>query len=177
MRIICLSDTWTVVMCFLVWPLLQVGSVIVCLNLPDSFFAPDIFLFRSHSFEKDGLIYNRIFRVRRWKHLLPDGGMVWKKRGFKKKKLDNFSEETLKKFLVESARGEMAHWLAILPFWVFWFFTPPLVPWVMLVYALSVNIPCIIVQRYNRPRVERLLKSKIKRQDRVSSYAQKTRCI
>lgn len=27
----------------------------------------------------------------------------------------------------------------------------------MLIYALLVNLPCIIAQRYNRPRVQRLL--------------------
>ncbi|MEN6550544.1 MAG: glycosyl-4,4'-diaponeurosporenoate acyltransferase, partial [Candidatus Cryosericum sp.] len=48
-------------------------------------------------------------------------------------------------------------WLAIFPFWVFWFFTPPTVPWLMLGYALAVNLPCIVVQRYNRPRVKRFI--------------------
>jgi glycosyl-4,4'-diaponeurosporenoate acyltransferase len=110
-----------------------------------------------HIFEKEGDIYEVLFRVSRWKHLLPDGGMVWKKRGYGKKKLTNFSDENLNRFLVESARGELSHWLAIFPFWFFWFFTPPAVPWIMLAYALFVNIPCILVQRYNRPRVRHLL--------------------
>ena len=157
MRVIILSDMWTILLCFLVWPVLQVSTALICLNLPDQFFSPDSFFYRTHRFEKKGHIYNSIFHVSRWKHLLPDGGTVWKKRGFKKKKLESFSEENLNRFLVESARGEMTHWLAILPFWLFWFFTPPIVPWIMLAYALLVNFPCIIVQRYNRPRVQRLL--------------------
>jgi glycosyl-4,4'-diaponeurosporenoate acyltransferase len=157
MRLIFLSDELTIILCFVVWPVLQVGAALICLNLPNRFYSPDSFFFRAHRFENEGRIYDRIFRVSRWKHLLPDGGMVWKKRGFKKKKLDSFSEEILNRFLVESARGELTHWLAIFPFWVFWFFTPPIVPWIMLIYALLVNMPCIIAQRYNRPRVQRVL--------------------
>lgn len=155
-----LPDTWTILLCFLVWLVLQVSAALVCLNLPDRFFSPDSFFFRSHRFENGGRIYNTIFLVKRWKHLLPDGGTVWKKKGFKKKKLDNFSEENLNRFLIESARGELTHWLAIFPFWVFWFFTPPYVPWLMLLYALLANMPCILVQRFNRPRVIRLIKRK-----------------
>jgi len=160
MRLITLPDVLTIIVCFIVWPVLQVGAALICLNLPDRWFSPNSFFFRMHRFEKEGRIYDRIFRVSRWKHLLPDGGMIWKKRGFRKKKLESFSKENLNRFLVESARGEMTHWLAIFPFWVFWFFTPPIVPWIMLFYALLVNFPCIIAQRYNRPRVQRLLLKK-----------------
>lgn len=160
MRMIFLPDALTVLACFLVWPVLQVGAALICLNLPDRFLSPDALFFRTYRFEDGGRIYERIFHIRKWKHLLPDGGMVWKKRGFRKKKLESFSEENLDRFLVESVRGELTHWLAIFPFWVFWFFTPPFVPWIMLVYALLVNIPCILAQRYNRPRVQHLLSTR-----------------
>lgn len=157
MRILFLPESWTLLLCFIVWPVLQVGAALLCLNLPDRFFSPNRFLYRAHRFEKEGRIYDSIFHVSRWKHLLPDGGAVWKKRGYEKKTMKDFSRENLNKFLVESGRAEMTHWLAIFPFWVFWFFTPPFVPWIMLGYAVLINFPCIIVQRYNRPRIERLL--------------------
>ncbi len=157
MQIIFLSEALTIILCFLVWPVLQVGAALICLNMPDRCFLPDGFFFRTHRFEKGGQLYDRIFKVSRWKHLLPDGGMVCKKRGFKKKRLDSFTEDNLNRFLVESARGELTHWLAILPFWIFGFFAPARVIWYMLLYALLINIPCIIAQRYNRPRVHRLL--------------------
>ena len=101
MRIIYLPDNWTILLCFIVWPLIQVAAALFCLNLPDRIFSSTSFLFRPHRFEKHGRIYDQIFCVRRWKHLLPDGGMVWKKRGFKKKHLDNFSEENREKELRE----------------------------------------------------------------------------
>ena len=165
MRVIFLQDELTIILCFLVWPALQVAAALISLYLPDRYFSPDSYFFRAHHFEKEGRIYDSIFRVSHWKHLLPDGGAILKKRGFKKKKLEGHSKEYLDRFLVESARGELTHWLAIIPFWVFGFFTPPRVMWYMLVYALLVNLPCIIAQRYNRPRIKKLL-------SRISSHVQ-----
>jgi glycosyl-4,4'-diaponeurosporenoate acyltransferase len=160
MQIIFLPKAWTIALCFAVWLVLQASPALICLYLPDRFLTPERFLFRSHRFERNGRIYDQLFRVSRWKHLLPDGGTVWKKRGFQKKKLSDLSEETLKRFLIESSRGELSHWIAISPFWVFWFFTPAYVPWIMLVYAILINMPCILAQRYNRPRVQHLLERK-----------------
>lgn len=157
MRIIFLPGGWTFLLCCVVWLVLQVGFALICLFTPNRYFSQKAFVFRSHRWEKEGYIYERVFKVRSWKHLLPDGGNVYKKRGFKKKRLKSFDQNNLEMFLIESARGEMTHWLPILFFWIFWLFTPPIVPWIMLVYAVVVNAPCIIAQRYNRPRVQRLL--------------------
>ncbi|NLV48149.1 MAG: glycosyl-4,4'-diaponeurosporenoate acyltransferase [Clostridiaceae bacterium] len=168
MRIIFLPDTWTIGLCFLVWTVFQVGAALVCLALPNRFFNPEKFIFRAHCFEQEGRIYEHYFRVKHWKYLLPDGGAVWKKRGFRKRKIDDFSKEYLNQFLIESARGELSHWLAILPFWAFGFFTPPIVPWLMLIYALLINIPCIMAQRYNRPRVKHILNLLIKKGNKES---------
>ena len=158
MRIIFFSDKLTIVLCVIIWPIIQVTAALICLYLPDRFFLPDSFLFCTRNFEKEGRIYDSFFKVSRWKHLLPDGGAIFKKRGFRKKKLDSFSSEYLNRFLIESARGELTHWLAILPFLIFGFLALPQVILYMLIYALLVNMPCIIAQRYNRPRVSRLLK-------------------
>ncbi len=158
MRLIELPDLWTLALCFVIWPILQVCAALFCLLLPDRFFSPDSFIFRLRRWEDGGCFYERLFHVRRWKHLLPDGAAVWKKRGYQKKHIENFSPDNLRRFCIESARGELTHWLAILPFWIFGFFVPPAVVALMLLYALAVNMPCIIVQRYNRPRIERILK-------------------
>ena len=163
MQLIFLPKLWTILLCFALWPMLQVMAALICLYLPDRFFSGNFFLFRTYSFEKEGKLYEQLFLIRKWKHLLPDGGMVWKKRGFQKKHLTDFSKENLKRFLAESARGELTHWLAILPFWIFGFVAPGRVIWYMLAYALAVNLPCIIAQRYNRPRIQRLLKQKSKK--------------
>jgi glycosyl-4,4'-diaponeurosporenoate acyltransferase len=158
MRLIYLPEVWTLALCFVVWPILQVAAALLCLFLPDRLFDPQNALFRTRRWEKDGHLYERLFHIRRWKHLLPDGAAAWKNRGYQKKHLDNFSRQNLNRYLTESARGEMTHWLAILPFWIFGFFVPPPVILLMLAYALLVNGPCIIAQRYNRPRILRTLR-------------------
>ncbi len=160
MQIINLSAGWTVALCFILWPILQVGAALIALLLPDRTYTPDRFFFKAHRFEREGRLYDQLFKVSRWKGLLPDGGMVWKSRGFAKKHLTDFSPLNLNRFLIESARGELTHWLAILPFWVFGFFMPPIAIWLMLLYALAVNMPCILAQRYNRPRIKRVMERK-----------------
>lgn len=163
MRMIFLPDGWTILLCVAVWGFFQLSAALICLKIPNRYFSIDVWFFRSYSFENEGKIYARLFKVHRWKHLLPDGGALWEKNGYKKRTLDDYSNENLNRFLIESARGEMAHWLAIFPFWVFGFFTPPNVIWIMLAYALLANLPCIIAQRYNRPRVLRLLENRRRR--------------
>lgn len=143
----------TIALFFAIWATAPILLALVCLFLPDRVFAPNRFLWRAHAWEREGRVYEDVFRVRRWKHLLPDGGGIWKKRGYKKRNLSDYSEENLRRFLVESSRGELTHWLGITPFWLFGLFAPGWVVWIMLIYALVVNLPCIIAQRYNRPRV------------------------
>ena len=161
MRIIFLPIGWTLVLCFLAWIVISLSASFLSIYLPDKVLNPNSFLFRSRKFEKGGQIYEDIFRVRKWKQWLPDGGALWGKRGYKKKRLEDYTEENLGRFLVESCRAELTHWIIILAVGVFGFFIPASSLWGMLLYALLANLPCIIVQRYNRPRVQELL-SKIK---------------
>ncbi len=92
------------------------------------------------------------------KHI-PDGAKIFRK-GFPKGELEKNDEVYLKMFIAETCRSEFTHLLQIIPFWVFGLFAPPIVIWVMLIYALILNVPCIIAQRYNRPRIKKLLKLK-----------------
>ncbi|MDI6453756.1 hypothetical protein [Peloplasma aerotolerans] len=160
MRVIFLTDEITLLLFFIIWPLIQVGGALIALYLPDKFYSNQKFPFKTYKFERNGHIYQTLFRVKKWKHLLPDGASVWKKRGYQKKNINSFEVDNLKKFIIESCRAEMAHIIPILFFWVFFLITTPLITWIMLGYSLIVNLPCMIVQRYNRPRVESLLTSK-----------------
>ncbi|MHB1454806.1 MAG: glycosyl-4,4'-diaponeurosporenoate acyltransferase CrtO family protein [Saccharofermentanales bacterium] len=142
----------TVIICFLLWLIFQLAPVLICLKLPDSIFQHAKFIFRTFRWEDEGRIYSRLFQVQRWKKRLPDGGALFGK-GLRKKQIDCHSLPALDRFLTESCRGELSHWLAILPVWVFGLFTPPGVLLIMIVYALALNMPCIIAQRFNRPRI------------------------
>lgn len=148
----------SILLAFAVWAFAPLLLALICLRLPDSVFDPSRFFWRARKWEREGRFYETVFHVRSWKQFLPDGGGVWKNRGYKKRNLADYSEENLRRFLIETARGELTHWLGILPFWVFGFFAPPFVVWIMLLYALAVNLPCIVAQRYNRPRVVALMR-------------------
>lgn len=138
------------------WFLFQMGAALLCYHIPDGWYAQDHALFATYPWEREGDFYQQVFRVKAWKHLLPDGGALFR-RGYRKKHLRSFSPENLRQYLIESRRAELTHWVAILPFWVFGFIGPPQVIWMMLLYALAVNLPCLIAQRYNRPRIAALL--------------------
>ena len=160
MRFIFLPEGLTILLFFIIWPAIQVGSAIFCLKMPDRFFKSNKGIYSSKKFEQNGKFYEKVFKVKKWKHLLPDGGALYKKKGYAKKKLTDFSDENLNKFLVESCRAELTHWLPIFFSWIFFFITTPFIVLLMFVYSLIVNMPCILVQRYNRPRIEKLIKQK-----------------
>lgn len=156
MQVLFLSTEWTIGLFFIIWPLLQFAAFAASSPLFDRYLSAQSRLFQPLKWEHDGAIYNKLFKIRRWKGYLPDGGRIVKK-DFNKKTLQSFSKPHLERFLQESCRAELSHWFAITPFWVFGLFAPPKAIFFMLIYALSVNLPCIMAQRYNRPRIARLL--------------------
>lgn len=156
MQIFFLSDKWILILSILLWLVFQTSAGLICRIIPARYYSLDSVLFKERAWEKNGKFYSKFFKVKKWKHLLPDGAAAT--RGYRKKNLKDYSSENLEHFLVESCRAELTHILAILPFWVFGLFGPPKIIPIMLFYALAVNMPCIIVQRYNRPRIKRLIK-------------------
>lgn len=163
MPLVHLPEWLSIVLCFILWPVFQVSAAVYCKSLPDRKLNPGLFWFRPHSWEKNGHIYARLLQIRRWKKYLPDGAAVVRS-GYRKKTLQDVSPENLNRFLIESCRAELTHLLAIPPFLLFFFLIPPYAVPLMLVYALIVNLPCVLAQRYNRPRVARLLVKKTARQ-------------
>jgi glycosyl-4,4'-diaponeurosporenoate acyltransferase len=158
MQILFLSKEVTLLLCCVIWPIIQISSAVICLKIPDEKFNPNSFFYGCHKWEKEGKLYAKIFKVNRWKKLLPDGRVILISK-LSKHHSSGFSQGNLEKYLVESCRGELSHWISILPFWIFGFIAPGYVVFYMLLYALLVNLPCIIAQRYNRPRVLRIMNS------------------
>lgn len=151
MQLIFLPKPLAILLCFFLWAVFQLAATWICIRLPDKYLDASRFPFRTFAWERGGAFY-RLLLVHRWKKFLPDGGAI---RGpeYRKKSLERISEAHLRWFLVESCRAEAGHFLAILPFWTFGFIGPPEVIWYMLAYSLAINIPCVLVQRYNRPRM------------------------
>lgn len=114
-------------------------------------------LLKERKWEKSGKIYEEIFQIKKWKELLPDGSALFKK-GFRKKRMTSSNPEYLQKFIIETGRAEIVHWIVILFSPIFFIWNYPWAGWVMIVYAIIANMPCILSQRYNRARLKKLLK-------------------
>jgi glycosyl-4,4'-diaponeurosporenoate acyltransferase len=164
MQILFLPRPLAIALCFLLWALIQTLVSYICLKVPNRYFSPAKFPFTSFGFEQDGAFYRKWFLVHKWKKYLPDGGALMGVE-FRKKNLEHVTHANLQRFLIESCRAEMTHVFAILPFWVFGFIAPPEVIWIMLIYAVAINLPCIIAQRYNRPRIQILMEKRFQKEE------------
>jgi glycosyl-4,4'-diaponeurosporenoate acyltransferase len=102
--------------------------------------------------------------IRRWKDRLPEAGAFFPggtaKRSLGKSTPGRDAQQLtrqLQRFLVETRRAELVH-LAIWPFWLataLWL--PAAAVLVNLAFATAFNLPCLLVQRFNRHRLLRLL--------------------
>lgn len=119
-------------------------------------FADDSWLTRLRPFESDGRWYERHLRIKVWKGRLPEAGALFKD-GFSKRSLAAGSQDHLARFVIETRRAEVTHWavLAVAPFFMLW--NPWALTVVMWLYAVLANVPCLLIQRYNRARLLRVL--------------------
>jgi glycosyl-4,4'-diaponeurosporenoate acyltransferase len=133
---------------------LQLTIAAIAVRIDARHFGRDSPLYRTHPAEI--AFYRRVLRIRRWKSLLPDGA-PWVGGAFRKKRLAARDSAYFRQFLLETRRGEAAHWLMLACFPIFFLFNPPWARAVIAVYALAANLPCILAQRYNRAVAERIL--------------------
>jgi glycosyl-4,4'-diaponeurosporenoate acyltransferase len=127
------------------------------IRIPSKHFNPNHWLYRGRRWEREGKVYEDVFKIRRWKQHLPDGARVLGGLGFPKRQLNATGAGYFETFFLETCRAELTHSVLILfaPFFFLW--NPRWVGFFMIFYALLENIPFIIAQRYNRHRFKRLL--------------------
>jgi glycosyl-4,4'-diaponeurosporenoate acyltransferase len=138
------------------WLVIQLGLAWSITRIPARHFNPRGRLAQLGQWERSDRYYEQWFAIRRWKDWLPDGA-GWLTGGFAKAGLRERTPEFLEIFLRETWRGEIVHWLAMLAVPVFAIWNPPWAVGVNAFYALLANLPCIMVQRYNRSRFLRVL--------------------
>ena len=158
MRIIHLPTSWTILVDFVIWFIIHMGVVYFVVRIPLQRFDPHGRLFRTRPWEEGGNFYQRFFRVKRWKQYLPDGALFLGGKGFPKKKLREKTPEYLKAFLQETCRAELTHWLTVLFASFFFLWNPLWVGFFMILYVMTEHLPLIMAQRYNRARLNRILK-------------------
>ncbi len=147
-----LPTIWIVLLNALGWPVVQVGLAWAFTRMPAAWFNPG----PAARWERSGAVYDRLFGIRGWKDLLPDGAR-WFGGGFAKGNLRGRGRAYLERFIRETWRGELCHWLALAFVPVFCLWNPWWGDLVIAAYALGANLPCILAQRYNRIRLARLL--------------------
>lgn len=141
--------------------LLIVGIAIFLIGrlFPRRWISADRFIFRSFAFEKEGKIYDKI-KISKWKTKLPDMSVLITKiipRFMKKKRVETGNIEELKILLKETCKAETTHIIAAflgIPCLFIW-------KWLggTLVFLcwLICNLAFILIQRYNRPRIKKMI--------------------
>jgi glycosyl-4,4'-diaponeurosporenoate acyltransferase len=151
-----LSHFWIIFLDIAVWAVLHLVLSYICSLIPLDKFNPGNRWYRIKNVEDQGNIYTGFFKIKKWKQFVPDGAGLFKS-VFPKKKLQSSGYGYLKAFMLETCRGELTHWLQILPAGIFFLWNIWWAGIIMIVYALCVNIPCILLQRYNRARLQKVL--------------------
>ena len=148
------------------WTVLSTTVGYATHRLSDARFAGDGLVLRARRWERDGALYEDRLHIKSWKAHLPEAGH-WFAGGFDKKHLGEGTTAHLQQFVIETRRAEWTHWILLLagPFFLLWN------PWglglVMVAYAVVANGPCILIQRYNRSRLERVLGRARRRSERA----------
>lgn len=148
---------WVIAANILVWITLQLGAAWAFTKMPGAWFDKTWQQTRSQR----SRLYERLFAIKLWKDRLPDGA-TWFAGGIAKSKLGNVNTNAVNLKVRETWRGELCHWMVIafVPVFALWN------PWwgvlINAAYAIAANLPCILVQQYNRARFLHLA-SRLKR--------------
>jgi len=125
--------------------------------LPKNWFLPEMFPYRSYRFEQDGRIYDKL-NIRKWQNKVPDMSKILPKL-IPGKNFTGDYKSRLPRMLQETCVAELIHSLNCFA----GFYCLKLYPGVggliiLILYVILFNLPFIIIQRYNRPRLLRILK-------------------
>lgn len=130
--------------------------------LPATWFDHETWWSRSFNWEANGQFYERVFFIKKWKKYLPDGAKLFKG-GFAKKNLQENSLAYYERFILETRRAELSHWIQIVPAALFYLFNPLWASIVITVYFILINLFPIVAQRYVRPKLIKLKKRALKK--------------
>ena len=150
--------------CVIYYIILGVCSFLLGRILPKGWFNSRAFPYKPLDFEAG--LYKKL-RVKQWQNTLPDMSRILPKLIPPKKMTADYGSR-LPRMLQETCVAEFIHWLLFVGGFGLCRILPH--PWGLaaaLVYNLLGNVPYILIQRYNRPRLRRLY-------DRLARTAQTT---
>ncbi|WP_332298823.1 glycosyl-4,4'-diaponeurosporenoate acyltransferase [Mammaliicoccus sciuri] len=144
----------------LYWFITQMFIVQIGLRIRDKWLVRDFRYFKSGSLEQNGQLWQKLVKVKCWKDHLPDGQMIQSDIVSKSHYNQSSDITNIEKFVIETKRAELVHLLSILPIVVF-IKSKKSIKVINIVYVVIANVPCIIVQRYNRPKLQRIYLKKL----------------
>ncbi|MEC5127909.1 hypothetical protein VSU19_14180 [Verrucomicrobiales bacterium BCK34] len=151
-----LPGLWIVIANIVGIPAIHLGISWFYVRLDRNRFDPGSALYRERAWENQGRLYEKVFRIRKWKHLLPDAAPWFD--GFAKGKLNKRDPGYIRDFIAETCRSESAHYAQIPGILLTLIWNPwPVAAVVMIIYAILSNLPCILLQRFTRIRMRKLL--------------------
>lgn len=136
----------------IVFFIISVINTIISIKLPITLFHSDSWLFRERSWERKGQFYQDYFWVKKWKNQLPELSDFLTFL-FSKKKIAQFGPDYLYLFVLETCRAELTHWCIILSMLAYAIGNGTSSAVLVFFISVALNLPYVIIQRYNRPRV------------------------
>lgn len=120
--------------------------------LPRARFSAESFPYRTADWENGGKVYEKL-GIKHWKDALPDMSRIMPDM-VKKKMTGQNREQGMDVLIAETCVAECVHyWLIVLSLGIFLFWRGGWAVVFWLVYNILGNVPFILIQRYNRPRL------------------------
>ncbi|MBQ9833504.1 MAG: glycosyl-4,4'-diaponeurosporenoate acyltransferase [Clostridia bacterium] len=143
--------------CFVYLFFLGILSFFVGRIIPKKWIDPSKFPFKEFRFENGGKLYEKL-NIKKWQNKLPDMSKIFPKLISPKRITEKANIEMLQNMLHETCVAEMTHVLlplAALPCLLLWRGIKGKI--IYFIYVVLGNLPYIVIQRYNRPRLKMLL--------------------
>ena len=144
-------------MCVLYLALSGTAAFLLGRILPKRWFHAERFPFRAYAFEQGGKVYEKL-NIRKWQNKVPDMSKIfpWL---MPAKNLSGAYRSRLPVMIQETCIAEMTHCVTALEGLVCLWLWPGIGGIIVtLLDVLLLNLPFILIQRYNRPRLVRLEK-------------------
>lgn len=134
--------------------------------LPKKWFMAEKFPYKEYRFEQGGKFYERL-QIHKWQNKVPDMSKIVPSL-MPPKKLTGDYEEKLPRMIEETCVAEFIHGLlcfsglACIGLW------QGIGGWVVSLINIALfNLPFVLIQRYNRPRLGKLMRKRKERRERV----------
>lgn len=124
--------------------------------LPKTWFSPQAFPYKTVSFEQNGKRYERL-GIRKWKDRVPDMSRIFPWLMPSKQLPKTLHAADIKQMLTETCIAEFIHTLLMIAGFGCVFLWDGIGGWICFVLFALGNLPFNLIQRYNRPKLMRLM--------------------